>query len=361
MLDPNTLNAWTAAVAETYKEAAVPAPDPTAAAWALAKEAGLKEILAVGGKAIERGRGAFNASRPTEGVVAGVGHALGGAKNTVAEALGGAQKADGAFSLRGGLKATAGEIAKKPGVRTAVGAGVGVASGIGIMDLLRKAFTPQQEQIAAHGDSAVKAAAAWAKEAKSKATQAASLVRKVIAPAQKGVGLSPKSTKPVGSLAAYGENATKGSKPLLSPAEIKALPKVSKPTVPPTGPAATPPSVPPTSPAAAPEAVPFVDGLKNRFNGLSGRGQHRVMAGGAAALTGAGMAGGALMGHGAGLKEGAGLGFDAGQQAGAQQASIDPGIMGRLSEVFMGRQAQAPTAVTGDRRNAIIQQILARQ
>ncbi len=60
---------------------------------------------------------------------------------------------------------------------------------------------------------------------------------------------------------------------------------------------------------------------------------------GAGAL--AGRADGKAVGKKEGLEQGAEQGFNAGVSAGAQQGSMDPGILGRLLEVFTGRNQAA--------------------
>ena len=72
------------------------------------KQAGASEIAAILGKALDKGKRAYGASRPTEGILAGAKHAVGGAKNVVAEAMGGAQNRAGAHSLLSGIKNQAG-------------------------------------------------------------------------------------------------------------------------------------------------------------------------------------------------------------------------------------------------------------
>lgn len=66
-----------------------------------------------------------------------------------------------------------------------------------------------------------------------------------------------------------------------------------------------------------------------------------------AGVLGAGAVGNAIgtsSGQREGLEQGAAQGFDAGLQAGAQQSSVDPGVLGRMLEVFTGRQ---PSFVDG--------------
>ena len=68
------------------------------------------------------------------------------------------------------------------------------------------------------------------------------------------------------------------------------------------------------------------------------------------------------LGHGAGMEEGAGLGYDLGSQYGLQAAMAnmpqDPGILGRILNVFRGQEAgpdpnQLAALLAGNRQNAI--------
>lgn len=75
----------------------------------------------------------------------------------------------------------------------------------------------------------------------------------------------------------------------------------------------------------------------------------------------AGKAQGLQTGKTEGLQAGASQGFDAGLQAGASQIPGDPGLIGRLMEVFTGRQGGAAPddAQAAAMRQAAIQKILA--
>lgn len=64
----------------------------------------IKTMGRVASEAGSRGLSAYHASPPAEGLLAGVKHALGGAKNVVAESMGGKQVAGGGHSLVDGLK-----------------------------------------------------------------------------------------------------------------------------------------------------------------------------------------------------------------------------------------------------------------
>lgn len=113
------------------------------AAMPTVKEAGIKEIYGGVRQALSKGKHAYGASRPTEGIFAGAKNALSGTKGSLAESLGGAQKVDGAFSLRSGLKRTgagmvegAGRFAKGKldsagNLPTAVKVGLGSAAVVG--------------------------------------------------------------------------------------------------------------------------------------------------------------------------------------------------------------------------------------
>lgn len=103
--------------------------------------------------------------------------------------------------------------------------------------------------------------------------------------------------------------------------------------------------------------------LKDHWNGL-GDTTRGAIAGTAIAGT-AGLGGHALgrsSGVADGLETGAASGYDAGLQAGAQQANtFDPGILGRLMEVFTGRSAapiDTANAQMQAARQAAIQRIL---
>lgn len=105
------------------------------------------------------------------------------------------------------------------------------------------------------------------------------------------------------------------------------------------------------------------ENVAGNWNKLSPRMQSTIKGTG---LVGAGAVAGHADGKATGMEEGltqgATKGFDAGIQAGAQQSAIDPGILGRLLEVFTGRQPSAISAtdpVVASQRQQAIQKILA--
>jgi hypothetical protein len=107
------------------------------------------------------------------------------------------------------------------------------------------------------------------------------------------------------------------------------------------------------------------DAVKGFWNGLGEGTRGGIKATGllgAGAL--AGHADGKATGLEQGLSEGATKGFDAGLQAGAGQAAVDPGVLGRLLEVFTGRQPATINAADPEvayRRQAALRRILAGQ
>ena len=312
----------------------------------MAKGAGIKDLIGGLEKALARGRRAYDTSRPTEGILAGAKHAVSGAKSSVAESLGGSQKIDGAHSLRSGIARAGLGLASSagkalPSADTSAKVGIGAVGGLSLRDLLESAGVHGADTKAARDPAPTIDKAAMEKVALAqllgKGLGAAGSKLKSMGSAAKGLAGRaaydaadgplfkemhakwPAQTflsEPFGGAGRLGNEASK----LVGNKRIglgKTLSEAGK--------------------TLATDA-----GLQKKVNiGLGA-------VGGGAALVGAnqlgastGKAEGLQEGKTKGLAQGAGEGYNAGvADSNSMQASMDPGIMGRLLEVFTGRQPQ---------------------